>query len=196
VAYYDQNALGFEADTAELDMSGLHERFLKQVPSGGRILDAGCGVGRDALAFAQRGFRVLAFDASCEMVEMARRRVSGLADIRQMRFEDIAWQGEFDGIWACASLLHIAPLDFPGVARKVARALHPQGICYMSFKHGTGERIVGGRCFVDHTETSFRSALAETGLEMAEVWLSSDPRPERAREQWLNAIARRGPRRA
>jgi 2-polyprenyl-3-methyl-5-hydroxy-6-metoxy-1,4-benzoquinol methylase len=87
-------------------MSPVYGRFLRHVPASGRILDAGCGVGRDALAFAEHGF-VMGFDASAEMVRMARERVGDLAEIRQMRSEEVAWREEFDGVWACASLLHV-----------------------------------------------------------------------------------------
>lgn len=97
-------------DTGALNMSALHDRFLRHVPPGCRILDAGCGVGRDALAFAGPGYAVVAFDASAEMVRLTRERVAGQAEVLHMRFEDVAWREEFDGIWACASLLHVRPL--------------------------------------------------------------------------------------
>src|SRR3712207_7267921 len=53
-----------------------HDRFLRRVRPGGRILDAGCGTGRDALAFVQRGFEVVAFDASAEMVDRKSTRLN------------------------------------------------------------------------------------------------------------------------
>src|SRR3954470_4490971 len=92
IAYYDRNAAQFAAGTADLDMSALHERFLRHVRPGGRILDAGFGVGRDALAFVERGFSVVAFDASAEMVRLARERVAGRAEVLQMRFEAVDWR--------------------------------------------------------------------------------------------------------
>jgi 2-polyprenyl-3-methyl-5-hydroxy-6-metoxy-1,4-benzoquinol methylase len=136
IGYYDRNAVRFAADTADLDMSALYERFLQHLPPGGRILDAGCGVGRDALAFAERGYSVTAFDASAEMVRLARERVGSRAEVLHMRFEDVASQEEFDGIWACASLLHVPAADFPSVAARLAWALRPRGAWYMSFKLG------------------------------------------------------------
>jgi len=189
VAFYDRNAGQFEADTSGLDMSALYERFLRRLPLGGRILDAGCGVGRDALAFAKRGFAVTAFDASAEMVRRASERVAGRAEVRQLRFEDVAWCAEFDGIWACASLLHVPPTGFQGNASRLATALRPNGVCYMSFKHGSGERIVGGRLFSDHTEESLRAVLRTTGFTLSEVWITNDVRVEHAGLNWLNVIA-------
>src|SRR4051812_18011344 len=102
---YDRRAALFAAQTAELDMRALYERFLKHVQPGGRILDAGCGIGRDAVAFAQRRFSVTAIDASAAMVRTAMASAGPQVTVKQMRFEDIDWHDEFDGIWACASLL-------------------------------------------------------------------------------------------
>jgi len=191
VAFYDRNATTFAAQTADLDMSPLYGRFLRHVAAGARILDAGCGVGRDALAFARRGLAVVAFDASAEMVRLTRKRVGSLAEIRHMRFEDAAWREEFDGVWACASLLHVPPTAFPGVASRLADALRPGGVWYMSFKLGEGERLVGGRLFVDHTEESLRRALAGVPVDLAEAWTSKDVRLGRNGERWMNALVRR-----
>lgn len=69
--YYNQNAASFFASTVTVDMSALHDAFLVKLPPGGRILDAGCGSGRDAKAFASRGYSVTAFDASPDLAELA-----------------------------------------------------------------------------------------------------------------------------
>jgi SAM-dependent methyltransferase len=189
VAYYNRHAAEFSAQTANLDMSPLYERFLRHVPPQGRILDAGCGAGRDALGFALLGYSVVAFDASAEMARLARERVAGRAEVLQMRFEDLAWRDEFDGIWACASLLHVPLTDFPAVVAHLATALRAGGACYMSFKLGTGERVAGDRRFTDHTVASLHAALHSTRFRLAETWISADARPARRGESWLNAIA-------
>lgn len=188
IAFYDRNAAHFAAQTADLDMSPLYERFLRHVPAGGRILDAGCGVGRDTQAFAQRGFNVVAFDASAEMVRLTRERTAGLVEVHHMRFEDVAWQEEFEGIWACASLLHVPPTTFPIIALRFTQMLRPGGAWYMSFKLGTGERSAAGRLFVDHTAMSLRAAFSNLSLTIVETWTSEDVRPGRKVENWLNTI--------
>jgi SAM-dependent methyltransferase len=193
VAYYNQN-VGRFADTGSLDMSALYERFLGHVPQGGRILDAGCGVGRDALAFAERGYSVVAFDASAEMVRLAIERTAGRVEVLRMGFDDVGWLEEFDGVWACASLLHVRATDLPPVLRRLQAALRPGGTLHMSFKYGSDERVVGGRRFTDHTEQTLPPALGRTGLELAEVWVTGDVRAGRTDERWLNALARRAKR--
>lgn len=191
VRYYDRNAERFAADTGGLDLSALQGRFLQHLPAGGRILDAGCGVGRDALAFALRGYSVVAFDASVEMVRIAKGRLAGRAEVLQMRFEDVAWCAAFDGIWACASLLHVPSVELSAVARRLAAALRMGGAIYMSFKQGSRERITDARRFTDQTEETLRSTLEGTGLTIVEAWTTTDVREGRSGEFWLNAIAKR-----
>jgi SAM-dependent methyltransferase len=188
LAYYDQRADDFAAQTADFDLSSLYERFLRYIRPGGRILDAGCGVGRDAWAFAELGYEVVAFDASKEMVRLAHARLDNRANVHLMRFDDVSWRGEFDGIWACASLLHVPLASFPDAASRLAGALRAGGAWYMSFKLGKGERLAGGRLFVDHTEATLRSALSGLPVEIVGDWISTDLRPGRQAERWLNMV--------
>ena len=141
------------------------------------------------MAFAERGYRVTAFDASSEMVRHTRERVAGRAEVLQMRFEDVAWRGKFEGIWSSASLLHIPTANFAAIAHRLVASLRPGGIWYMSFKLGEGERMSNGRLFIDHTEHSLRRALAVTHVTIIDLWRSADVRPSRTSEQWLNALA-------
>jgi 2-polyprenyl-3-methyl-5-hydroxy-6-metoxy-1,4-benzoquinol methylase len=147
IGYYDRHAADFAARTASVDMEPIYRRFLPHIRIGGRILDAGCGVGRDTLAFADRGYDVVAIDASTEMVRLACERVGARAAVHLMRFQDVQWCNEFDGIWTCASLLHVPTASFGGIARRLTAALRAGGVWYISFKVGVGERVVGGRLF-------------------------------------------------
>jgi SAM-dependent methyltransferase len=188
LAYYDRQAANFATQTADLDLSPLYDRFLRHVWPGGRILDAGCGPGRDTLAFAERGYEVVAFDASEEMVRFARARLGDRADIHLMRFDDVWWHRQFDGIWACASLLHVPSASFPDVASRLVGALRAGGAWYMSFKLGEGERLAEGRLFVDYTEATLRAALTGLPVDVVEAWQSTDLRPGHQDERWLNAV--------
>ncbi|MGB5834807.1 MAG: class I SAM-dependent methyltransferase, partial [Thiohalocapsa sp.] len=101
--YYQQNAATFFADTSEVNMTPLYRRFLPQLPDQAHILDPGCGSGRDARAFARLGHSVTAFDASPALISLAESLLG--QPVQCLRFQDITWQKQFDGIWACASLL-------------------------------------------------------------------------------------------
>jgi 2-polyprenyl-3-methyl-5-hydroxy-6-metoxy-1,4-benzoquinol methylase len=129
--YYDQNATSFFASTITVDMSALHDAFLVKLPPGGRILDAGCGSGRDAKAFATRGYSVTAFDASPQPAEMASAHCGFEIVVRT--FSAVDEIDAYDGIWSCASLLHTAADDMPHAIGKLWRALRPGGYFYLSF---------------------------------------------------------------
>jgi 2-polyprenyl-3-methyl-5-hydroxy-6-metoxy-1,4-benzoquinol methylase len=188
-AYYRQNAEAFFADTFPVEMEPLYNRFLPRVRKGGHLLDAGCGSGRDSQAFLDRGYRVTAFDASPELARLASRHTG--QEVLVMRFEEIHWQRTFDGIWACASLLHVPAARLPGVMARLAGALKPGGTLYASFKHGQGEREHKGRRFTDLDEGGLAALLAEVpGLSSIETWVTGDLRPGRAAEPWLNALLR------
>lgn len=189
IRYYDLNARQFAQATLAVDMSELHQRFLEHVPAGGLILDAGCGAGRDTKAFAQAGYRVRAFDASAELVGLAQAHSGQVIELR--RFEDIDERSCYDGIWACASLLHVPEAELPAILARLWASLKPGGVFYLSFKLGTEERRENERDFTDANED--RLGAWSAGLpEVAsiECWTTQDQRPERD-ENWLNALLHR-----
>ncbi|MBV5273652.1 MAG: class I SAM-dependent methyltransferase [Lamprocystis purpurea] len=186
-AYYRANADTFFADTLAVDMAPLYARFLPHLPVGGRILDAGCGSGRDALAFRERGYAVTAFDASAELAALAAAHLG--QPVQVLRFQDLERTQAFDGIWACASLLHVPGAELPEVLRRLAMALRPGGVLYASFKYGSGEREHHGRRFTDLDEAGLATLLTQVqGLTELETWTTGDRRPGRESERWLNAL--------
>jgi SAM-dependent methyltransferase len=190
-AYYDAHADEFCRNTVGVDMSELYAPFLREIPPGAAILDAGSGSGRDSAFFIRKGYRVLSIDASSEMVA-ATSRLSGQPALL-MRFDEVAFDAAFDGIWACASLLHVARQDLPPTLERMAKALKPGGVFYLSFKYGGSERIESGRFFTNMDEVSFGQLLAtQPDLEPLRVWIVDDFRNDRPdRLRWFNAIVRR-----
>jgi SAM-dependent methyltransferase len=190
-AYYDSHASKFCEDTASVDMSKLYAPFLAEIPASGRILDAGCGSGRDSLAFLKAGYDVVPIDASLEMVK-ATNKLTG-RDALLLAFDEIEFINEFDGIWACASLLHVSRGDLDAVLIRLTKALKATGVLYLSFKLGDAERFEHGRFFNDLNEPLLRSLLADHPcLETVKLWITDDVRNERrGGQQWLNALVRR-----
>lgn len=188
IEYYNRNAESFIAETLHADMSDCRNRFLHYVIPGGKILDAGCGSGRDSLVFMEEGYQVDAFDASEEICRVA----TGLLGfpVECKRFEDLSGEEEYDGIWACASLLHVREADLPDVMERLTKLLKPEGSLYASFKEGDGERVKGGRFFHDMTEEQGKELFWTAGLEVLEVFTSQDVREGRAGESWVNIIGR------
>lgn len=187
VDYYNQNAAAFDADTQSVDMERLYEEFLPHVPAGGLIIDAGCGTGRDTKAFQQRGFEVLAFDASEALVNIARDRV-GYDSVMHATFLEFTSFDPADAIWACASLLHVPFNEVTKTFKHLQQQLKHDGIVYCSFKYGDTEVERNGRRFTNLNEVMLEQILASTELRIKKTWVTGDARPGRESEQWLNAI--------
>jgi SAM-dependent methyltransferase len=189
--YYGQFAAEFFGSTVGVDMTSIHQRFLAQLTPRAHILDAGCGSGRDAKAFAEAGFQVTAFDASEELARLASAHCGFEVAVR--RFEDVDETEVFDGIWCCASLLHVPLAAMPTTLDRLWRALRPGGTLYVSFKHGIGERVHDGRRFTDADEATLRRWFGRwPDVNRLDVWLTDDQRPDRT-ERWTNALATRKP---
>lgn len=184
--YYDENAQAYFNSTVHADMRELRGFFLEHVRPGGAILDAGCGSGRDTKAFADLGYAVTAFDASAEMVYLA-KCYTGLS-VLKIEFEQMEWQNQFDGIWASASLLHVARSDLPAIFARFARALAADGVWYLSMKLGKTTRHIEGRRFTDVTETEIRDLLEAARMNVRDIWLTKDVRLGRE-DSWVNALA-------
>ncbi len=190
VEYYNQNAENFIRTTLPIDMSSSRDRFLRHVLPGGRVLDAGCGSGRDALAFQKAGYQTDAFDASEEMCRHA-SKLLGLP-VACRRFEELSGEAEYDGIWACASLIHVNSSDLPDVLLRLYALLKPGGVIYASFKEGSTERMQDGRYFHDLTEEACRGLFQNAGFSIEELYISFDANPSRADVRWINIIAKKG----
>lgn len=187
--YYRQFAAEFFDSTVAVDMSPIRDRFTAMLGSSARILDAGCGSGRDAKAFSERGFRVSAFDASPELAERASSHCGFPIDVRTVR--DVDEVDAYDGIWCCASLLHVMPAEMPAVLTRLWNALAPGGVLYASFKHGTGTRLHGSRRFTDADESQVAEWLAALPeVDRSDIWVTDDQRPGRL-DKWTNVLARK-----
>lgn len=186
VDYYNRNADSFFEGSINADMSVVRARFLSYVPAGGRILDAGCGSGRDSKVFMEAGYDVVSFDASEEMCKRASEYIG--REVKNMRFEEMSFANEFDGIWACASLLHVAFEKLLEIVKKLHEALRTNGALYASFKYGEGTKIRGDRVFSDFTEESVIPLFENAGFKIVSNVVGTDSRPGREDEKWVNVI--------
>ncbi|MGB6141269.1 MAG: class I SAM-dependent methyltransferase, partial [Pseudoalteromonas rhizosphaerae] len=151
------------------------------------ILDAGCGSARDAAYFKQQGFTVSAFDASEELAALASQHLQQTVEVST--FQQLDSVNQYDGIWCCASLLHVPKNELPNVFIRLQNALKPNGVLYVSFKYGTTERVHNGREFTDLTEQLLSDLINQhTQLSIVKHWQSVDQRPGRESEVWLNAL--------
>ncbi len=187
--YYNDNAEQFVAKTVDANMEEIRSRFLAHLPAGARVLEFGCGSGRDAKAFHDLGYEVTAIDGAEELCRIA-SDFAGIP-VKCQDFRDYSpGEGEvYEGIWACASLLHLKKSEMLPVLEQLNAALGPGGILYVSFKYGDFEGERNGRQFTDFTVKSFGEFIKDMpSLQIIEYWETGDVRPGREDEKWANMI--------
>ena len=188
--YYARNFKEFGESTFNVDFSSTQERFLRQLPPKAAILDFGCGSGRDTSYFLQKGFSVTSTDGSPEMCRLASANTGH--EVKHLLFQELDAESAFDGIWACASVLHLPKTELKDVFLRMEKALKDNGILYVSFKYGSFEGIRNGRFFTDFTENEFKDFLSQnSGMKIIDYWITADVRPERKEEKWLNLLIRK-----
>lgn len=185
--YYDENASVFAENTLKVDFNEVQNKFMSLLPDKAYILDFGCGAGRDTKAFIDKGFKVDATDGSKELCVIASRNTG--IKVRQMLFEELSEIEKYDGIWACASILHLPKERLKIVFNKMIKALKPGGYIYASFKYGDFEGERNERYFTDFTFESLAEFMEHfPELNEVEKWKSKDLRLGREDEMWLNLL--------
>lgn len=180
----------FTEGTINVDFSYIQNMFLDRLDSGATILDFGCGAGSDTKFFLENGYVVEAIDGSKELCKIASEHTG--IEVKKMLFQDLQEVRKYDAIWACSSILHLPYAELVDVMKKIVVALKDNGLLYTSFKYGVYEGIRNGRYFIDMTEDSLEKLLQEVGgIGVEELWVTSDVRPGRGEEKWLNLFLRK-----
>ena len=187
--YYNKNSKIFYEQTVDVDMESLYQPFLRYLHQNSKILDLGCGSGRDTLAFKNKGYQVEAIDYSEKLVEQS-RKLTGI-QVRLESFYALEDQAQYDGVWACASLLHCERNRLLDVIGRILNALKPNGVCYMSFKYGNTDRNKDGRNFTDLDEAQAHALLNSFDqILLLQQWITVDKRID-CQEEWLNIIVQK-----
>ena len=188
--YYNENAQSFASGTVSVKFTEVQDKFLEKLNPDAYILDFGCGAGRDTKYFLSRGYQVDAVDGSEQLCRIA-CEYTGIK-VRQMLFQELDEKEKYDGIWACASILHLPKKQLREVLKNMYAALKSKGWIYISFKYGEFEGERNGRYFTDFTTDTFKDFIHDMhGLKIEEQWITSDVRPGRGEEKWLNLILRK-----
>ncbi len=192
LSYYQRNAQEYARATLHANITEVRDMFIKRLPQRAHVLDAGCGAGRDTLAFLRQGYEVSAFDASSALCEICSELTGIVA--RRLKFEDFDITDEYNGIWACASLLHLPKSLLPGSLFRLVRGLKRGGILYMSFKHGEGERFApDGRFFTDLRVQDLNSLISQTtDVAVDKVWTTTGTDGFDRPTLWTNAFVTKG----
>ena len=188
--YYRLNSQTFTNTTLDVGFTDIQDSFLKYLEPGSLILDFGCGSGRDSRYFLSKGYQVEATDGSEEMVKIA-AETTGIP-VKQMLFNELNECEKYDGVFACASILHVPSAELPEILERIKQALKPEGVFYVSFKYGTFEGYRNGRYFTDMNEERFSVLMQFVGgYTVLEQRITSDVRPGRGEEKWLNVFLRK-----
>ena len=179
--HYSNNANEYISSTQSVDMYEHYRRFLPYLPDGAKILDVGFGSGRDMLFFASKGYNVVGVDNVPEFVDNAKSK--GL-NVHLCDFHKLPYAEQFDGICACASLLHSN--DLPCAFRNIAKALKVGGHIYLSMKYGSGTSVENGRFFHYIDQQKLRQLCDLSQLHIVEIYKSDDLLNRN--NGWLNAV--------
>ena len=192
LAHYDENADGFWRGTRDHDVSQNREALLQQLAGGGpyRILDFGCGPGRDLAAFRRLGHDVIGFDGAQRFVELAREH-SGCEVWRQDFLRLDLPPRHFDGVFANASLFHVPSQELPRVLRELAATLRPAGVLFSSNPRGANqEGWSGDRYGVYYDLERWRELVSAAGFTEISHYYRPPGRP-RAEQPWLATLWRK-----
>lgn len=187
--YYEINAEQYAADTFGADLSEQYGKFLPLLPGQAKILDLGSGSGRDTCFFSKNGYRVTALEPSKKLCREIRKVFDGeivCANIQSYQPEE-----RFDGIWACASLIHLTEKELLWFFEHIGQYLKEDGVLYLSGKNGilTGE-TADGRFFLEFTEALMERILAgNKQMTLEQIWYTTDAGGRKG-FRWLNAIFR------
>ena len=187
--YYESNAERYAAETFSADMSEQYQRFLPLLKKGAKILDVGSGSGRDACYIQKHGYQVTALEPSKNLCREIRKVFSG--EIECSDIQNYQPTERYDGIWACASLIHLQEEEILCFFEKIELLLKANGIIYISGKNGipTG-KAEDGRYFLEFSEYLVEKILiVNEQLKLEQLWYTGDVSGRRG-FRWLNVIFR------
>ena len=186
--YYNKNSEEYFNSTLNVDMTNTYKPFLKLVPKGGKILDLGCGSGRDSMNFMKLGYEVTAVDGAKELAKKASVLLG--KEVIVSTFEELKLKEKFHGIWACASLLPIKREDLKTVLNNLYNNLEDNGVFYMSFKYGEKEYVDDKNryfnCFTDESIISFINE--NTKFNILDLYITEDKLGRVNEVKWVNLI--------
>ena len=189
--YYDDNIDSYKEqwlnDFTKNYNFEIPDIFLSYLSENSHILDLGCGTGRDSKYFINKGYQVTSIDGSYEMCNIARSLLK--KEVEQINFLDIDYKEKFDGVFACASLLHLDNEDLIVILKKISSALKQNGILYTCFKYGDSTRVDKGRFYNDMNEEKFLDLIKNIeNLKILKSWITEQYKSD---TKFLNYIIKK-----
>lgn len=192
--YYNEHTQSFIDNTFTMEITSSLEKFKHALPVNAKVLDVGCGSGRDSLYFLNNGIEVVAFDASEEMAFLASQKINHPVLVKNI--EDMNWENEFDGVWAMASLLHLKKEYIQEAITSCIKSLKQDtaGLFFASLKMGTGEGYdEKGRFFSYYTKEELSNILEKTEYFRNIEFDINQDKLDRPGLSWISFIAEKKP---
>lgn len=167
--------------------------WLEYLPAGTRLLDLGCGGGRDAGDLDLRGYRVVGVDRTSALLSAGRRRYRSLplvrADLRQLPFHAMS----FDGLWAAASLMHLPKPEARRILADLCKLVRPGGLFAATVTYGMKSRLVTdgwvpGRYFARWKKDELARVVRRAGWTILELKVVAN---RERKGRWLNLLAQK-----
>lgn len=191
--YYNENSENYFEQTKNADLSTCYNEFLKELPEKSYILDFGCGSGRDSKYFLEHGYKVKAIDGSSGMCDIATKYIG--QKVECLKFSELSDINEYDGIWACSSILHVEKQELPEIITKMIKSLKQNGVIYTSFKKGNTFEVKDGKYFNYTTKEDIEKILEKVNLDAKIINYfetgSSTKRPGDNEVVWCNYIIKK-----
>ncbi len=200
IAVYDAIADDYASKLDDYAPRPERNTFISLLPKSASILDAGCGPGRDSEYFFQHGLKVVGVDLSKKLLEIAKKRIPQVEflkqDLRKLKFPP----SSFDGIWACASLLHLRREEILAVLRSFNNFLKENGVLFILVKEGRGEADVAEklssntvRHFTYFTIDELKKMEENAGFIIEDIypWNEEIRRHGRRDLVWISSFARK-----
>ena len=189
IRYYNEHASEYFNSTVDVDFDQLRKKFVSFLPEHARIIDIGCGSGRDVKAFCEMGYHAVGLDASEGLAAEAEAQLGIEVQVGDMA----TWiaQEPFDGIWCCAALLHLHEEEANAFLQNLHVNLRSGGILFLSVKDGIETGLdEKGRYMHNYTEQELREILEANDFEFMEIDTTTDSLGRNG-FHWLNAFSRK-----
>ena len=189
---YNQSAPWFWEGTKDHDVRQNIDALLRhiEVEAPFKILDFGCGPGRDLMAFKELGHEPSGLEGSANFVEMAKQH-SGCPVYHQDFLKMDLPAGTFDGIFANASLFHVPSQELPRVLRELWHALVNGGVFFSSNPRGGDLEGWNGQRYGTYLRLeSYRHFMSDAGFEELEHYYRPPGKP-RDQQPWLASVWRK-----
>jgi len=190
INYYNKNSINYVEKTFNLQLDEQWNEFIAHIKPKGRIIDIGCGSGRDMIKFQQLGFTTEGLEPSPLMAEIARQNSGSI--VHDFPVENLTLLEQFDGAWACASLLHVHERNIRHAIGNILNSLKDNGCLYFSLKNGSGQiRQSDDRLFVYYDESKLLDLIKKfKNIDIIRIWTTQDA-AQRTENRWLNCILKK-----